>query len=75
MRIPGDPLVSARRELNTYYAEISGLGDGRSLAATLGAIISLQKGIRIDLGIQEVLRGRNTDDGRIYLANFSLTLG
>jgi hypothetical protein len=61
-------------ELNVFYAEVAGQDDGRSLGATVGAVFNLSKNVRLDVGVSEIIRGRNTDDGRINLANLSLTL-
>jgi hypothetical protein len=68
------PRFQPQAELNVIYAEVVGRNDVQSLGVSVGAVFNITKGLRLDLGAQEILRGRNTNDGSLFLANLSMTL-
>ncbi len=60
-------------ELNYGHATVSRGNGSVNFAVTVGAIMNVSNSVRIDVGLQQVLDGRNADKATIWLANFSKT--
>ena len=67
------PMIQVFAELNFGQATISGGADSANYAATAGVTLNVTDSMRIDLGLQTVVYGRNADRDRFWLANFSKT--
>ena len=60
-------------EYNYGHASASRGNGSINHAATIGAIMNVSDSVRIDMGLQEVLDGRNADNASIWIVNFSKT--
>ena len=60
-------------ELNYGHATVSRGNGSVNFAVTVGAIMNVSNSVRIDIGLQKILDGRNADKATIWLANFSKT--
>jgi hypothetical protein len=60
-------------ELNYGHATVSRGNGSVNFAITVGAIMNVSDSMRIDVGLQQVLDGRNADKTTIWLANLSKT--
>jgi hypothetical protein len=57
-------------ELN-YFHDFNHGNDADLLAATVGAIICLREDVRLDVGVQQGLTGRNADKGTAFMASLT----
>jgi hypothetical protein len=60
-------------ELNYGHASASRGNGSVNYAATIGAVMNVSDSVRIDVGLQEVVVGRNADNVTVLIANFSKT--
>jgi hypothetical protein len=60
-------------ELNYGHATVSRGNGSVNFAVTVGAIMNVSDSMRIDIGLQKILDGRNADKTTFWLANFSKT--
>ncbi len=60
-------------ELNYAYSSLSGEFDSRNLVFSAGAIMNVAESLRLDLGVSQVIDGRNANRSTSYIANFSMT--
>ncbi len=67
------PWLQLGAEVNFGHATVSRGNGSVGLAVTGNAILNVSETVRIDVGVQEVLDGRNADDATIWVANFSKT--
>ncbi len=68
------PWLQPEVEVNYSHDFIDGDDDLDELAVTAGAIVNLPHGLRLDLGVQRIVYGRNAPFGTRFLVNFSVTL-
>ncbi len=60
-------------ELNFGRATVNRGNGSVNFAVTLGAIMNVSDSVRIDIGVQEVLDGRNADQATFWITNLSKT--
>ena len=60
-------------EFNYGHASASRGNGSVNYAATIGAVMNVSDSVRIDVGLQEVVVGRNADNVTVLIANFSKT--
>jgi len=60
-------------ELNYGHATVSRGNGSVNFAVTAGAIMNISDSMRIDIGLQKIIDGRNADKTTFWIANFSKT--
>ena len=65
--------LQIQAEFNYGHASASRGNGSVNYAATIGALMNVSDSVRIDVGLQEVVVGRNADNVTVLIANFSKT--
>ena len=63
--------LQLQAEINYGHASATRGNGSVHYAATIGAIMNVTDSVRIDVGLQGVVLGRNADNASVWIANFS----